>query len=121
MHVDRDLGHEVAEDAVDGLHAFGLDLDVVAVHVEVDLVRPDVELIAVGIGLGHDQHVQLFQERLQLAGGEVADEPQAGLLGRLLVAVLGGGQQDRRLGPVERRGVAAPFSLIGRRKMSLAP
>ena len=41
------------------------ELDVIAVEIEVLLVGPPVDEIAVWIGLGNNQEVQLFQERLQ--------------------------------------------------------
>ncbi|MGD0783151.1 MAG: hypothetical protein ABSA30_09885 [Candidatus Aminicenantales bacterium] len=108
MDVDRDLGHEFPENPMDGGHSFGLDFDVVAVHVEFDLIHPDVEVAAVRVGLGHDQDVQPLEERLQFARGEIAQKPQGGFLGRLLIAVLSRCQQNGRLGPVELAAAQGP-------------
>ena len=103
VDVDRHLGHPVPEDAVDGPNPLRFQLDMIAVHVQAELVSPDVPEIAAGIGLGHDQDVEALEEGGQLARGQVPHQPESRFLGRLLVAVLGGGDENRRFRPVELR------------------
>ena len=108
VDVDGHFGHRGREDAVDGPHAFGLELDVVAVHVEVELVRPDVHEVAVRVRLGDGQDVDSLEQGPKVAEGQVPDDPEDGLFRRLLVAVLGGREEDRRLGRVEGPGGRGP-------------
>jgi len=101
VHIEGDLGHPAPEYLVDGLHPRALHLDMVAVHVQAEFVDPAVMEIAPGIGLGEDQKIGLIEQRLELPEGEIAEEGQRRLLGRLLAAVLAGGDQDRRLAAVD--------------------
>ena len=71
-----------------------------------------------GLDWGMTRTFIFAEERLQVPEREVPDEPERRLLGRLLVAVLGGRQEERGLGPVEGRGSAAPFAVRMQRKMS---
>jgi hypothetical protein len=109
VDVDGHLGHPGPKDTVDGLDAFGFHLDMVTVEVEPGLVLADVMEVAIGIGLGDDEDVDPLEERLQIAEGDVPDEPEPGLLGGLLIAVLGCGQKQGRLLPVEGRRGGRPL------------
>ncbi|OPZ79504.1 MAG: hypothetical protein BWY77_01352 [bacterium ADurb.Bin431] len=101
MHIQCDFWHPTPEHLVDGLHSCTLHLDVISVHVQAEFVDPAVMEITPGIGLGHDQEIGLIEHRFELPEGNIAEQGQRRLLGRLLAAVLASGDQDRRLAAVD--------------------